>query len=84
LFDMHGHVWVWCQERPRDHAPAKDGQAMEDNEDMLEVFNNEPRAMRGGAFVASFAVLRSAHRNADAPYLSAYFRNGFRPARTFR
>jgi formylglycine-generating enzyme required for sulfatase activity len=82
LFDMHGNVWCWCQERYKDYAQGQDGKALEDNEDIQDVNNEEGRPLRGGAFVNTPLYVRTAFRSRDGPA----FRNvfiGIRPARTF-
>src|SRR5262249_32387615 len=35
LFDLHGHVWNWCQEGYQAYPQTKDGEASEDKEDAL-------------------------------------------------
>ncbi len=75
LFDCHGNVQEWCQDRygpydpddvvdPRGHGPA-------DRED------RSPRVLRGGSFAAGPASSRSAHRDASAPD-SRFVTFGFR------
>jgi formylglycine-generating enzyme required for sulfatase activity len=73
LFDVHGNAWQWCQD-------ARDEQANKDNKD---VFNNNNRVLRGGAFIDVAWFARSASRGRDAPAdRSSHF--GFRVARTYR
>src|SRR5262249_51958286 len=37
LFDMHGSLFGWCQERTLSYAGSRSGKAMEDTEDGLNV-----------------------------------------------
>jgi formylglycine-generating enzyme required for sulfatase activity len=84
LFDMHGNVWQWCQERalasrPWGGAPAP----AEDREDTEPVVELHGRVLRGGAFYDHPSFLRSAARQSNRPYMiDDYF--GFRLARTVR
>jgi formylglycine-generating enzyme required for sulfatase activity len=81
LFDVHGNVWTWCQERLRDYRTRDSG--MEDKEDIQFINGQEYRVMRGGSFAHPATDVRSAARNSNVP--SAHFKNvGFRPVRTFR
>jgi formylglycine-generating enzyme required for sulfatase activity len=83
LFDMHGNLWCWCQDRRKDYARDQDREPIEDNEDIIDVNYEESRILRGGAFVNTAPIVRSALRYSYAPAgRSDYF--GFRLARTFR
>jgi serine/threonine protein kinase/formylglycine-generating enzyme required for sulfatase activity len=87
LFDMHGNVWNWCQESCRPYfmfdrvAPNVSGLA-EDKEDDGSL-SQENRVLRGGSFLSTAVLLRSANRfnnaTANRPYTA-----GFRPARTIK
>jgi serine/threonine protein kinase/formylglycine-generating enzyme required for sulfatase activity len=75
LFDMHGLLWVWCQDSYHpyglDHA--------EDTTIEDKVF----RLLRGGTFTAKAVNVRSAHRQGYQPDLRLE-EVGFRLARTIR
>ncbi len=82
LFDMHGNVWNWCQERYRDYPGAK-AEASEDVEDVLAINSAESRVLRGGSFVSQVLGVRSARRLRNVPG-ARYHDVGFRLARTYR
>jgi len=76
LFDLHGNVWEWCQNRF--FTDKRDPQ----KEDKVD--GRSSRSLRGGAFLVSNALyLRSVGRNGGQPAFRNLF-DGFRPARTFR
>jgi formylglycine-generating enzyme required for sulfatase activity len=83
LFDMHGNIWVWCQERVGLYAQSKQGKPIEATEDSLILNDKEPRGVRGGSFLSQAMHMRSATRDGYVPTNRA-FHVGFRPARTFR
>jgi formylglycine-generating enzyme required for sulfatase activity len=83
VFDMHGNVRVWCQERYRNHTQDHEGKALEDNEDIQDVNNEEARGWRGGSFIYQTSTSRSADRYGYQPLHQVHY-VGFRPARTFR
>src|SRR5262249_3168615 len=77
LFDLHGNLWEWCQNRFQDF-PYKSDPRKEDKVDGRGI-----RSLRGGAFDINVALnLRSVTR---ISYWPTYRLNyvGFRPARTF-
>jgi formylglycine-generating enzyme required for sulfatase activity len=84
LFDLHGNVYTWCQERyVVDYTRAKKGETIEDEEDIYSINNQNRRVLRGGSFNAHASNVRSACRYSNGPA----DRNddfGFRPARTYR
>jgi formylglycine-generating enzyme required for sulfatase activity len=80
LFDMHGNLFTWCQERTKAHANSKSGQDESDEEDVLNV-NIDGRVMRGGSFGYQASLVRSALRLDMVP-TSRALSVGFRPART--
>jgi hypothetical protein len=84
LFDMHGNVWVWCQERLNRDAPVPAGGSVtEDIEDHPSVSDTEARMLRGGSFYNPSVYVRAADRYWYVP--THRFRNmGFRVARTIR
>jgi formylglycine-generating enzyme required for sulfatase activity len=82
LFDMHGNVYTWCQERFQSHYPAsKNGESIEDKDGELSI-TTTGRVLRGGSFYDQASAVRSADRNRLVPTYHA-FHVGFRPARTF-
>jgi formylglycine-generating enzyme required for sulfatase activity len=83
LFDMHGNVWIWCQERYKANVALPDGQVLSDSEDGLDVIGTELRVFRGGSFPESPAEVRAACRIQVHPGRSTHYA-GFRLARTFR
>jgi formylglycine-generating enzyme required for sulfatase activity len=78
LFDMHGHVWNWCQEKFKVYD---EGQAYDDREDSLPVRREDGRALRGASFNHRAVNVRSAERGRYAPWERSES-IGFRPART--
>jgi len=80
LFDMHGNVYGWCQER---YKPYPDKLTGDDIEDIIGVNIQDSRVSRGGSFINHASHLRSANRNRLAPTDRVYD-VGLRPARTFR
>ncbi|MEQ1717968.1 MAG: formylglycine-generating enzyme family protein [Hyphomicrobium sp.] len=75
LFDMHGNVWEWVQDcygDTHDGTPA-DGSARAETPDC-------PRVLRGGSWIDSPRVLRSANRGRMPPAARFIYR-GFRVAR---
>jgi formylglycine-generating enzyme required for sulfatase activity len=84
LFDMHGNVWNWCQDRFEDYPDPKRYEAIEDieyKEDFVSILSGTHRVLRGGSFVLQASLVRCASRDGIAPA----YRNltvGFRPART--
>ena len=76
LYDMHGNVWEWCEDRWYNNyqgAPS-DGSAWIDGRSDL-------RVLRGGAFNDSARRNRAADRNGNSSYNRGIF-YGFRVART--
>ena len=82
LFDVHGNVWEWCQERFRDYPSGETGAVADDAEDTQSVVpDSDFRVVRGGSFEAPPWQVRSAYRNSDPPYYRLTS-TGFRVART--
>jgi formylglycine-generating enzyme required for sulfatase activity len=82
LFDAHGNVWAWCQEKYENYPKGQGEGRIEDKEDSLTIKTEDSRVLRGGAFIYRASDVRSARRFFSAPA----FRDGnvgFRPARTF-
>jgi formylglycine-generating enzyme required for sulfatase activity len=84
LFDMHGNIWQWCQERALASRPWGGQPApSEDREDTEQVAELHGRVLRGGAFYDHPAFLRCAARLSNRPYMiDDYF--GMRVGRTIR
>ena len=81
LFDMHGTVWTWCQETFAAYSTIKDGETIEDKEDIYSINDQNNRVFRGGSFGYQASLVRSAFRiNAVPSYRDVIF--GFRLART--
>src|SRR5262249_42010973 len=81
LFDMHGNVLNWCQERSASYPRGEEGKVFDDMEDSLNIDSQERRLLRGGSFTYLRVDVRSAHRDGVAPADRNDF-IGFRPART--
>ena len=76
LFDMHGEVWNWCNDRFTEY-----GQVEEDHED-TEPARTEVRMMRGGAYVNVAGHVRAACRNKLNQAGHRFHPLGFRVVRT--
>jgi formylglycine-generating enzyme required for sulfatase activity len=81
LFDLHGNVFSWCQERYRDYPEAKGGEVIEDREDASDVDSAGGRVLRGCSFLNHASLVRSAFRIWYVPGNRTYY-VGVRPART--
>jgi formylglycine-generating enzyme required for sulfatase activity len=83
LFDVHGNVFNWCQERLLNYPQGQEEKAEEDKEDILSINTNDSRVLHGGTFVYRASGVRSAFRigNGPANHDTSF---GFRPARTYR
>jgi serine/threonine protein kinase/formylglycine-generating enzyme required for sulfatase activity len=78
LFDLHGNIWEWCQDRYR--AP---GEKSEPTIISSNVKNNVARLLRGGAFTERPANVPSTVHLWSAPSNRNSY-DGFRPARTYQ
>ena len=83
LFDVHGNVYTWCQERYKVHLTGKRPEVIEDREDEVLSVGPENRVARGGSFATRPSIIRSAFRDFSAPTNQVHF-IGFRPARTVK
>jgi formylglycine-generating enzyme required for sulfatase activity len=82
LFDLHGNVWAWCQDRYQPYDTGTAAKAIEQDADPTPLINTESRVMRGGSFSHPGSV-RCAYRGRLIPTYRGYD-IGFRLARTFR
>jgi formylglycine-generating enzyme required for sulfatase activity len=82
LFDMHGLVWTWCQERYAPYPEARGQEAIEDKEDVDTIEDTQRRVWRGGSVGDQAVNVRSANRYWSLP-ISRINTAGFRLARTF-
>ncbi|WP_289021013.1 formylglycine-generating enzyme family protein [Desulfobacter postgatei] len=75
LYQMHGNIWEWCQDRWHDSydGAPDDGSVWEDGEDAL-------RVCRGGSWINDGSSLRSASRDLR-PHAGLSDLNGLRLAR---
>jgi formylglycine-generating enzyme required for sulfatase activity len=67
LFDMHGNVWIWCQEGYRDHPEGSVGRPAEDKEDNRDISDRLNRILRGASFRSHPTLLRASFRNDYRP-----------------
>jgi formylglycine-generating enzyme required for sulfatase activity len=83
LFDIHGNVWQWCQDRfAMDDKGLPQAPGDKDDEE-YKIDDNSSLLLRGGAFNHYAVDARSAqHYWAGRALRDIHF--GFRPARTFR
>jgi formylglycine-generating enzyme required for sulfatase activity len=79
LFDVHGNVFTWCQERFQPYRKANE--TTEDKEDILDI-SLENRGLRGGSFAVQQSIVRSAFRQGVVPTYRSDGDVGLRPART--
>jgi formylglycine-generating enzyme required for sulfatase activity/uncharacterized caspase-like protein len=65
LHDMHGNVWEWCQDQrhTRYNGAPQDGSAWVDQ----DVNNDKQRLLRGGSWLSSPWLCRSACRGLNQP-----------------
>jgi formylglycine-generating enzyme required for sulfatase activity len=81
LFDVHGNVWEWCENRPSTYNAAPS--AVDDpfvSQVVDRVADNVPRALRGGSAWPTPRGLRSAYRNQSHPR-DSFSNVGFRCVR---
>jgi formylglycine-generating enzyme required for sulfatase activity len=82
LFDVHGNVWMWCQEEYKNYPQGRGEKVIEDNECRLSINIKDERVFRGGSFLYQAVFLRCAYRSRMVPpYNNTNM--GFRAARTF-
>jgi formylglycine-generating enzyme required for sulfatase activity len=83
LFDLHGNVYTWCQEKYKAYPQGRGEGAKNDEEDTLVINVQISRALRGASFNDSASYVRCAERGRSEPSNNSYV-DGLRPARTFR
>jgi serine/threonine protein kinase/formylglycine-generating enzyme required for sulfatase activity len=85
VYDAHGNVWCWCQDRFKGDYPEDNaGKAVDDIEDVDDIKSinfNDGRVLRGASFSFQPSSVRSALRGNDIP-LNRDAGLSFRPART--
>ena len=77
LYDMHGNVWEWCEDRYSANYYANSP-----DEDPLGPTLGIERVMRGGAYCFRAGRARSSLRESHDPTNGNYFHLGFRVAAT--
>jgi formylglycine-generating enzyme required for sulfatase activity len=82
LFDLHGNVWNWCQEKLMDYPQGQGEKGTEDKEDTLIINPQDRRVERGASYINQASLVRSAGRLSYGP-TNRHGGEGFRPARTF-
>jgi formylglycine-generating enzyme required for sulfatase activity len=81
LFDMHGNVFTWFQERLKKNNVGGNGELVEDQEDEPAIIGKDRRGCRGGAFnFVAASVYRSVVLSCQPTSRDTYI--GFRLART--
>lgn len=81
LFDMHGNLWEWNHDRDDGPLASNSGQLIIDP---TGPSTGQNRVLRGGAFLHSAQVARSALHHSNPPSNRFYATgNGFRVARTY-
>jgi formylglycine-generating enzyme required for sulfatase activity len=73
LFDMHGNVWQWCQDRWQAQVGA-----VQDQEEKLSPHRDVYRVLRGGAWDLQASYSRAAFRFYKPPTSGFFDRAGFR------
>src|SRR5262249_53416789 len=69
LFDMHGNLACYCQERFKEYAQGRAVNVIEDNEDELLVVDDKTeRVLRGCVAIARAEAARSAYRFKHVPW----------------
>jgi serine/threonine protein kinase/formylglycine-generating enzyme required for sulfatase activity len=81
LFDVHGNVNNWCQDKYQPYRVGRLEDVCEDREETRAVDPRDPRVLRGCGWVNGASFIRSAMRNRYVPLLQTFV-IGFRPART--
>jgi formylglycine-generating enzyme required for sulfatase activity len=84
LFDHHGNVWNWCQDRSLAYPQAQGLKAIEDKEDtIIRVTEDQNRVLRGASFFDPVSNVRAAFRNRIIRPSNRFDSVGLRVARTY-
>jgi formylglycine-generating enzyme required for sulfatase activity len=65
LFDMHGNVWTWCQEKFAPYPPGSPCRPAGDEEGERDVAERPGRVMRGAAYTDHPTDVRASYRSWD-------------------
>jgi formylglycine-generating enzyme required for sulfatase activity len=81
LFDLHGNVWNWCQDKSLFYPRRGTASPAADVEDMTSIDESSSHALRGGSFLNLAPLVRSSIRLNDRPDIRSYVL-GLRACRT--
>ena len=82
LFDMHGNVAEWCQDRHLLHSPSERGSSTAAPDYGLPVLDTDGRVLRGGSFLDLAEEVDCTARDEQYPN-QRRIRTGFRVARSY-
>jgi formylglycine-generating enzyme required for sulfatase activity len=86
LFDMHGNVWEWCQDKFGNLKQGKGEDIIEDIGDIEDKVDNDIRRVLRGGSCEDYAIVVETNVSVGNRQFEVSYDNviGFRPARTFR